>query len=174
MVHAVALAVLLLLAAASVPAGAVAAVPVRLSAESGGRAGGIPPEGPPPGAGGGAPRPPPPRRARPGPAPPPGATQRLDPEYLRLRLREPGLDPTKVRVLGPDEMRVTRAFQVLTGSAVVDAAAREARERLLALDPRGGPWAVVALGTPPDLRIPTGTGGLSARLQEPTAPGAFL
>ena len=41
MVHAVALAVLLLLAAASVPAGAVAAVTVRLSAESVVRAGEI-------------------------------------------------------------------------------------------------------------------------------------
>lgn len=174
MVHAVALAVLLLLlAAAPVPAGAVAAVTVRLSAESVVRAGEIlledvaTIEGDEPLA----------RRLRQvrlGPAPPPGATQRLDPEYLRLRLREPGLDPTKVRVVGPDEMRVTRAFQVLTGSAVVDAAAREARERLSALDPRGGPWAVVALGTPPDLRIPTGTLELAVRLQEPTTPVTFF
>src|SRR3990170_8230086 len=110
MVHAVALAVLLLLAAAPVPAGAVAAVTVRLSPESVVRAGEIlledvaTIEGDEPLA----------RRLRQvrlGPAPPPGATQRLDPEYLRLRLREPGLDPGKVRGVGPGEMRVTRAFQ---------------------------------------------------------------
>lgn len=114
------------------------------------------------------------RQVRLGPAPPPGVTHRLDPGSLRLRLREPGLDPGKVLVVGPEEMRVTRAFQLLTGSAVVEAAAREARERLSALDPRGGPWAVVPLAAPPDLRVPTGTLELAVRVQEPKPPVTLL
>jgi flagella basal body P-ring formation protein FlgA len=113
-------------------------------------------------------------RLRLGPAPAPGLTQRLDPDYLRIRLREPGLDPQKVRVLAPEEIRVTRAFQLLTGAAVVEAAARAARERLSTLDAGGGPWAVVALAAPPDLRVPVGALDLGVRLQEPTGAPTLL
>jgi flagellar basal body P-ring formation protein FlgA len=100
-----------------------------------------------------------------GPAPLPGASQRLDPGYLRLRLGEAQLEPSKVNLVVPDEVVVTRAFQVLTGAAIVDAASREVRQRLEAQPGARGPWAVVAASRPADLRVPEGSVEMIAQVQ---------
>jgi len=100
-----------------------------------------------------------------GPSPLPGASQHLDPSYLRLRLGEAQLDPSRVQVVTPDEIVVTRAFQLLTGAAVVEAASRQVRQRLEAQPGAQGPWAVVAASRPADLRIPTGAVELIAQVQ---------
>ena len=100
-----------------------------------------------------------------GPAPLPGASQRLDPGYLRLRLGEAQLEPSKVTLVIPDEVLVTRAFQVLPGAAMVEAASREVRQRLEAQPGARGPWAVVATSRPADLRIPAGSVELVAQVQ---------
>lgn len=100
-----------------------------------------------------------------GPAPLPGSSQRLDPGYLRLRLGEAQLEPSKVNLVIPDEVLVTRAFQVLTGAAMVEAASREVRQRLEAQPGARGPWAVVAASRPADLRVPAGSVELVAQVQ---------
>jgi len=100
-----------------------------------------------------------------GPAPLPGSSQRLDPGYLRLRLGEAQLEPSKVNLVIPDEVLVTRAFQVLTGAAIVEAASREVRQRLEAQPGARGPWAVVAASRPADLRVPAGSVELVAQVQ---------
>jgi len=100
-----------------------------------------------------------------GPAPLPGASQRLDPGNLRLRLGEAQLDPARLQIVTPDEIIVTRAFQVLTGADVVEAAGRQVRKRLEAQPDAHGPWAVVAASRPGDLRIPTGAVELIAQVQ---------
>jgi len=100
-----------------------------------------------------------------GPAPLPGSNQRLDPGYLRLRLGEAQLEPSKVNLVIPDEVLVTRAYQVLTGAAIVEAASREVRQRLEAQPGAHGPWAVLAASRPADLRIPAGSVELVAQVQ---------
>ena len=100
-----------------------------------------------------------------GPAPLPGASQRLDPGYLRLRLGEAQLEPSKVNLVVPDEVLVTRAFQMLTGAAIVEAASREVRQRLEAQPGARGPWAVVAASRPADLRVPEGSVEMVAQVQ---------
>lgn len=109
-----------------------------------------------------------------GPAPLPGASQRLDPGYLRLRLSEAQLEPSKVHLVIPDEVLVTRAFQVLTGQAMVDAASHEVRQRLAAQPGARGPWAVVVASRPADLRIPAGTVELVAQVQGDPATQSSL
>lgn len=109
-----------------------------------------------------------------GPAPLPGASQRLDPGYLRLRLGEAQLEPSKVTLTIPDEVLVTRAFQVLTGATLVEAASREVRQRLEAQPGARGPWAVVAASRPADLRIPAGSVELVAQVQgDPSTQGSL-
>jgi len=114
------------------------------------------------------------RQLRLGPAPLPGDSRQIDGEHLRLRLGEPQLEPGRVRLLVPDHIRVTRAFQVLPGAALAEAPSRQARERLEARDPSGGPYVVVAASKPEDLRIPTGRVELTSRLQgEPAVDRMF-
>jgi flagella basal body P-ring formation protein FlgA len=118
------------------------------------------------------------RQVRLGPAPMPGGSARIDGHYLRLRLSEPQLEPQRVEIVAPDQILVTRAFQVLPGTAVVEAAAHRLQERLEALAPAGGPYAVVALSRQADLRVPTGAVELVAQVQgEPSllaTPGATV
>jgi len=109
-----------------------------------------------------------------GPAPPLGATQRLDQSYLRQRLAEPDLEPQNVRIIGPEQISVTRAFQVVSGAAVVEAAGRQIQERLDALPSGAGTFAVVPLTRLGDIRVPTGAVDLSPQLRaEPTGAGAL-
>jgi len=105
------------------------------------------------------------RQVKLGPAPLPGGSQQIDPGYLRLRLGELRLDPSRVRLSIPEQVLVTRAFQILPGSALVEAVSRQTQQRLDALAPQGGPWAVVVLSRPADLRVPTGTVDLVTQLQ---------
>ena len=110
------------------------------------------------------------RQVRLGPAPIPGTSQRIDASYLRLRLDEPGLEPHKVQVVAPDQVVITRASQVLPGPAVVEAAIRRLQERLDALGPDGGPYALVPLTRLGDLRIPAGVLELVAQVQGELSP----
>jgi flagella basal body P-ring formation protein FlgA len=57
----------------------------------------------------------------------------------------------------PDQVVVTRAFQVLMGAAIVEAAKRQIQDRLGATGASEEPYAATALSRPADLRIPTGT-----------------
>jgi flagella basal body P-ring formation protein FlgA len=114
------------------------------------------------------------RQLRLGPAPLPGESRQIDGEHLRLRLGDSQLEPGRVRLIAPERILVTRAFQVLPAAAVTEAVSRQARERLEARDPSGGPYVVVAASRPDDLRIPTGRVDLTSRLQsEPALGGMF-
>jgi flagella basal body P-ring formation protein FlgA len=97
------------------------------------------------------------RHVRLGPAPAPGVSQRMDPDYLRLRLSEASLDPAHVRLVMPDELVVKRAFQTVPGAAVIEAATRHIQERLGPAGPGAEPYALVALTRPSDLRAPLGS-----------------
>jgi flagella basal body P-ring formation protein FlgA len=114
------------------------------------------------------------RQVKLGPAPLPGGSQQIDPGYLRLRLGELHLEPSRVRLSIPEQVVVTRAFQILPGSALVEAVSRQIQQRLDALAPQGGPWAVVVLSRPADLRVPTGTVDLVTQLQGEPSPQSSL
>jgi len=114
------------------------------------------------------------RQVRLGPAPTPGMSQRIDASYLRLRLNEPGLEPHKVQVVAPDQVVITRAYQVLPGPAVVEAAIRWLQERLDVLAPDGGPYALVPLTRLGDLRIPAGALELVAQVQGELSPQGMV
>lgn len=105
------------------------------------------------------------RQVKLGPAPLPGGSQQIDPGYLRLRLGELRLDPSRVQLSIPEQVVVTRAYQILPGSALVEAVSRQTQQRLDAQAPQGGPWAVVVLNRPADLRVPTGTVDFVTQLQ---------
>lgn len=117
------------------------------------------------------------RQLRLGPAPLVGASWRLDGDMLKSRLRSAQVDPVKVQLVLPDRIVVTRAFQVVPASAIVDAVRREA---LLRLGPRAGSGeaagalAIVPAGRLDDLRVPTGDMFLDARLHEGPTGSAFL
>lgn len=113
------------------------------------------------------------KQVRLGPSPAPGGTQRIDPDYLRIRLAEPRLSPAEVHLLLPDQIVVTRAFQVLTGAAIVEAAGRQLQERLEMAGTSDEPFAVTALSRPADLRIPTGNFEVVAQVPgDPPTHGA--
>lgn len=117
------------------------------------------------------------RQLRLGPAPLVGTSQRLDGETLRSRLRAAQIDPAKVQILLPDRIVVTRAFQLVPASAIVEAVKREALLRLGARAGSGeaaGPLAIVPAGRIDDLRVPTGEVLLDPRLHEGPAGSAFL
>lgn len=105
------------------------------------------------------------RQVKLGAAPQPGTSQQLSGEHLRLRLSDAQLEPSRVQLIVPEHILVTRAFQVLPGAAIVEAATRHARERLEARDASGGPYSVVAASRPEDMRIPTGQVELTPRIQ---------
>lgn len=96
------------------------------------------------------------RQVRLGPAPAPGGSQRIDPDYLRLRLSEPLLSPEQVQLIVPDQVVVMRSFQVVTGAAIIEAANRQLRERLDLGTSSDERYAVTALSRPADLRVPEG------------------
>lgn len=102
-----------------------------------------------------------------GPAPPPGESRRVDPGWVRLRLREqaPG---ARLRV--PPEIVVARAWQPLAAGTLVGAA-RRALETTL--DGDGARAVLVPVSTPGDLRIPRGRVELAARPQD-RAAGPFV
>ena len=114
------------------------------------------------------------RQVKLGAAPLPGGRQQIDPGYLRLRLGDLRLDPSRVLLSVPERVVVTRAFQTLPGSALAEAVTRQTQQRLDALAPQGGPWAVVVLSRPADLRVPTGTVDLVTQLQgEPSVQSSL-
>lgn len=115
------------------------------------------------------------RALRLGPAPLAGASQRLDGETLRLRLR--AFDPAKTQLALPERVVVTRAFQIVPGSALVDAVRRQALARAEApREAEGAPGslALVPMPRPEDLRVPTGEMRIEARLHEGPAGSSFL
>ncbi len=114
------------------------------------------------------------RSIRLGPAPTVGNSYLLDPEFLRARLRQGNIDPARVQIVAPDRIVVTRAIQVVPGSALVEAAGRQTLQRLETLDPRGGPYVLTPLSRPADLRVPTGTVDLPARLDALSPPYLFV
>lgn len=104
------------------------------------------------------------RTIRLGQAPPVGTVQRLDLESLRLRLKQHQIDPTKVEIVAPDRVIISRAAQVVTGLMLLEAATRRGVAHLEALDPHGGPFAVVPVSRPSDLRVPSGATELVAKI----------
>jgi flagella basal body P-ring formation protein FlgA len=117
------------------------------------------------------------RAIRVGPAPAAGTTVRIDAETLRLKLRLPPAEAARVELDLPERVVVTRAFQVVPGAALVEAARRAALPRVeAALDPRegAGPPALVPNGRPDDLRVPTGSVRLDARVQEGMGASTFV
>lgn len=111
------------------------------------------------------------RQLRLGPAPLVGAAQRLDGDTLRGRLRAAHVDLARVQLLLPDRIVVTRAFQVVPASAVVEAVRREA---LLRPGAGEGDLAIVPAGRIDDLRVPTGDLVIDPRLHEGPAGSAYL
>ena len=114
--------------------------------------------------------------ARSGSAPPPrrAAASASIPDYLRLRLSEPQLLPEHVQLIVPEQVVVTRAFQVVTGAAIVEAASRQIQERLELGASSEEPYAVTALSRPADLRVPVGIVEIVAQVPvEPPAQGAM-
>jgi flagella basal body P-ring formation protein FlgA len=117
------------------------------------------------------------RGLRLGPSPVPGGQHRLDADSLRLRLRQPQIDLTKVQLVVPERVVVTRAYQVLPSAALVEAVSRQAMERLQEIEPPGslsGPYALTPVTRPSDLRLPTGDVELTARIQDMTPPVTFV
>lgn len=114
------------------------------------------------------------REVRLGPAPPPGLSYRLDLQHVAVRLRQHRVDPAQVALTGADRTTVTRASQALPGEALIEAAARSGLERLETLAPDGGPYALVPVSRPADLRLPTGPLELAPSVHEPTPPYASL
>src|SRR5205085_5895068 len=114
------------------------------------------------------------RPLRLGPSPAPGGSQRLDLDSLRVRLGEPQLEPERVRLSIPGQVVVARAFQVLSGAAVVDAASRQIQEPLGSGDPSREPYALVALSRPADTRVPVGAVELTTQHQGEPAVSSTL
>jgi flagella basal body P-ring formation protein FlgA len=116
------------------------------------------------------------RALRLGPAPAPGATHTLEADALRRRLRL-GTDAPRVSLVVPDRVVVTRAAQIVTGEAIVDAARREVLERLArrrSTVDGGEPLALVPLGAPPDVRVPDGDLTLRVRVDDGPLGSGFV
>lgn len=111
-----------------------------------------------------------------GAAPLAGASQRLDAETLRQRLRVGQTDPTRVMFMLPERVVITRAFQVVPGPALVEAVRRQALARIEGVVDGTGPGGLALVPTtrPEDLRVPTGEVGIEARLQAGPAGSVFL
>jgi flagella basal body P-ring formation protein FlgA len=113
------------------------------------------------------------RGVRLGPAPAPGTSFPMEYGRIAMILRQQHIDPAQVSLIGSDRIVVVRAYQTVTGSALVEAASRVATERLETLRPQDGPPAVVALSHPVDQRVATGNVELVPRVQDPTPPYTF-
>lgn len=114
------------------------------------------------------------RGLRLGPAPLPGGTVLLEGETVRYRLRLAQVDSARVQIVVPARILVTRASQVVTAAALIEAATREALNRLPAPAPGEDPHALVPIGRPNDLRVPTGELELTVRSQDPQIPSTFV
>jgi flagella basal body P-ring formation protein FlgA len=117
------------------------------------------------------------RRLRLGPSPAPGAQHRLDGDAVRVRLHQPQIDLARVQLVVPERVVVSRAYQLVSGAALVEAASRHALERLLQTDPPGSraePYALTPVTRPSDLRLPTGDVELTPRLQDIAAPASYV
>lgn len=113
------------------------------------------------------------RALRLGPAPELGAALRLDADGIRRRLRAAHLDPASFRIEGAARSVVTRASQVVSGPALLEAVRRQVAERQAG--PAGGePLTVSAVAPPPDVLVPTGKVELRARVQEPAPGSSFV
>ena len=108
-----------------------------------------------------------------GPAPVPGGTLRLDAEFIRVRARH-ALDPSRAQLLLPERVTVTRAYQVVTGAEIAEAAQARLIDRLESLEPRGGPYALTASARPGDLRVPTGKIEVLVRVGDQAPAQGFL
>jgi flagella basal body P-ring formation protein FlgA len=115
------------------------------------------------------------RMLRLGPAPALGAALRLDAEGVRRRLRAARLDPDRFRIEGAERAVVTRAAQVIPAAAIVEAVRRELVERRARTgQPVDDQLAVSAVIPPEDLRVPTGSVTLHARMPEAPPGSSYL
>jgi flagella basal body P-ring formation protein FlgA len=110
-------------------------------------------------------------------APALGATQSLDGESVRRRVRLPASLAGRVSVVVPARVVWTRPAQTVTGSALVEAARREALDRLARRAPiRAGeePPALAPLAVPADVRVPAADVTLRVRVDDAPAGSAFI
>ena len=115
------------------------------------------------------------RALRLGPAPALGAVLRLDHDGVRRRLRAARLDPERFRIEGAERAVVTRAAQVVSAAAIVEAVRRELVERRVRLgQPVDDQFAVTAVIPPEDLRVPTGSVALHARMPDAPPGSSYL
>jgi flagella basal body P-ring formation protein FlgA len=114
------------------------------------------------------------RAVRLGLAPVAGASQRLELDYLRLRIRQHQIDPGRIEIVAAERTVVTRAFQDLSGDAIVEAATRHALAWLETRDPERGPYALSPVSRPPDRRLPTGPLELRVQLPPDTSGATLL
>lgn len=109
-----------------------------------------------------------------GPSPLPGGSTRLDAQVLRYRLRLAQVDLARLQVVAPEHILITRAFQLVPSAALIDAATREALNRMPPAEPGSDPIALVPNGRPEDLRVPMGKVELTSRSQIPQLPATFV
>jgi flagella basal body P-ring formation protein FlgA len=110
-------------------------------------------------------------------APALGATQSLDGESVRRRVRLPAGLAGRVSVVVPARVVWTRPAQVVTGMSLVDAARREALDRLARRAPARGaeePPALAPLTVPADVRVPAADVTLRVRVDDAPAGSAFI
>jgi flagellar basal body P-ring formation protein FlgA len=119
-----------------------------------------------------------------GAAPAPGASVGYEAAELRRRLGQARVvEGERIHLLMPERVQVTRAFQDVPASALVEAAAREVQRQLAAQSAarEGGtdaaaeaePYALVPVGRPGDLRLPAGSLDLATRVQDLVPQSAF-
>lgn len=91
----------------------------------------------------------------------PGMTRTLDPDAIRIRLRQYRFDLERVAVLGPGRLTVTTASRMLGGDEIL----RAVEEYLLAQRPAGeeGEVRVEPLVVPRELTVPDGLVELRVR-----------
>src|SRR5581483_2215054 len=107
------------------------------------------------------------------PAPPAGVTQPITADFVRLRTGASG-DGAHIQVTGAERTLVTRGFQIVRGTDLIEAVQREVRTRLTAGDTRGEPSTLKPIARPEDVRLPTGDVRFDVRLHESAANAPTL
>lgn len=105
-------------------------------------------------------------------APGVGTPLRLDADGVRRRLRLARIDASAVRFEGAERAVITRATQVVTGPALVEAVRQQSRERQARAGvPIDATSMLFAVSPPDDLHVPTGPVSLRVRIQD-APPGS--
>ena len=119
-----------------------------------------------------------------GAAPIPGGSVTYEAAELRRRLTQARVvESERIHLILPERVQVTRAFQDVPASALVEAARREVLRQLAAqpslgeggadIASAGEPYALVPVGRPLDLRVPAGALDLATRVQDLVSQSAF-